>query len=430
VGVLASQTLAPELSGTRARLRIWFRRAAQLIAGQSVVQALALGTGLLLVRWMTKQQYAEYTLAASGLAMLNVITDLGLSSAVLGIGGQWRGDSISLAGLIHSALHYRRRLLYGIAPALFIALPWIFARHGWPLSTAIVLALLVFVASWLQAGAVIYGTILKLEFAIAPLQFIDAIGGAIRLGAVLLLGMGRITALNAVVINLLGSAWQFAGNRARASAHLGRGVRSGPREQQAIWDFTRPLVAANLFYAAQGQLTIWLTGIFAPVTAIAEVGALGRLGQVTLLMNTSVALLVQPYLARLPIKGPYRIRLLQITMLQGAAAVALVLSGLCWPQLWLRILGSHYQALEHEVMLAIVLAGTVFLGDCFYFSLIARSRTSYQWLRIPATLGGILLGAILSPPATTMTAIAFQFFVVIPYVVLQACLLGRYLLQS
>jgi hypothetical protein len=417
------------LSGTRARARMWLGRAAQLVAGQSVVQTLALVTGLLLVRWMSKQQYAEYTLAASGLAILNVTTDLGLSSAVLGIGGQWRGDSTAFTGLIHSALRYRRGLLYGFAPALFIALPWIFARHGWPLLTAVVIALLVFAASWLQAGAVIYGTILKLEFAIAPLQLIDAVGGAIRLAAVLLLGAGRITALNAVAINLLGSAWQFAGNRARASGYLTRSVRSGEREQQAIWDFTRPLVAANLFYAAQGQLTIWLAGIFAPATAVAEVGALGRLGQVTLLMNTSVALLAQPYLARLPIKGPYRVRMLQITMLEGVAAITLILSGLCWPQLWLRILGWRYQALEREVMLAIVLAGVAFLGDCFYLSLIARSRTGYQWLRIPAALSGILLGAIVSPPSTTMNAIVFQFFVVIPYVVLQAYLLARYLLK-
>ena len=94
-----------------------------------------------------------------------------------------------------------------------------------------------------------------------------------------------------------------------------------------------------------------------------------------------------------------------------------------------RILGWRYQALEREVMMAIVLAGVVFLGDCFYLSLIARSRTGYQWLRIPAALSGILLGAILSPPNTTMSAIVFQFFVVIPYVILQAYLLGRYLLQ-
>lgn len=429
MGALASRTLVPELSGTRARVRMWLARVAQLLAGQLVVQALALVTGLLLVRWMTKQQYAEYTLAASGLAILNVTTDLGLSSAVLGIGGQLRGDSTTFTGLIHAALRYRRGLLYGIAPALFIALPWTFARHGWPLFTAVVIALLVFIASWLQAGAVIYGTVLKLEFAIAPLQLIDAIGGAIRLASVLLLGVGRITALNAVAINMLGSAWQFAGNRARASAYLRRGVRAGEREQQAIWDFTRPLAAANLFYAAQGQITVWLAGILAPVTAIAEVGALSRLGQVTLLMNTAVALLVQPYLARLPIKGPYRVRLLQITMLEGVAAVTLILSGLCWPQLWLRILGWRYQALEREVMMAIVLAGVVFLGDCFYLSLIARSRTGYQWLRIPTALSGIFLGAILSPPVTTMSAIVFQFFVVIPYVVLQAYLLGRYLLQ-
>lgn len=409
---------------------MWFGRVAQLVAGQSVVQALALVTGLLLVRWMTKQQYAEYTLAASGLAMLNVTTDLGLSSAVLGIGGQRRGDSAAFTSLIHSALHYRRRLLYGIAPALLIALPWMFARHGWPLFTGAVISLLVFTASWLQAGAVIYGTVLKLEFAIAPLQLIDAVGGAIRLAAVLLLGAGRITALVAVAINLLGSAWQFAGNRARTAAYLAPAVRTQKHEQQAIWDFTRPLVAANLFYAAQGQLTIWLVGIFAPVAAIAEVGALGRLGQVTLLMNTSVALLVQPYLARLSIEGPYRIRLLQITLLEGAAAIGLILSGLCWPQLWLRILGGRYQALEREVTLAIVLAGVVFLGDCFYLSLIARSRTGFQWLRIPAAVSGILLGAIVSPPATTMNAIVFQFFVVIPYVVLQAYLLARYLLKS
>ena len=78
-----------------------------------------------------------------------------------------------------------------------------------------------------------------------------------------MLGTGRITALTAVAINLLASTWQFAGNRARASGYLARGVHSGEREQQAIWDFTRPLVAATLAGAFVGDAT---TGIIVGAT--------------------------------------------------------------------------------------------------------------------------------------------------------------------
>lgn len=425
--MLASRTWLPAAEAPpTGGVRGWLDRAVQLLAGQSLAQGLALITGLLLVRWMDTQAYAEYTLAASALAVLNVATDLGLSSAVVGLGGRCHADSRQLVSLMDAALGYRRRLLYGAAPVLVAALAWIFGRHGWPAGTAWLISALVLLSSWLQAGGVIYGAVLKVQFAIAPMQIIDATAGVIRLASVLLLGSGRIGAVTAVAVNVLGSAWQFAGNRSRAAVYLAAGAHVAGSAKTAIWKFTRPLVAANLFYATQGQITIWLVSLLAPAVAIAEVGALGRLAQIALLGNITVTSLVQPYLARLRDER-CRTRVLQITLMEAAAAMLLVISGLAFPRAWLLILGVHYNGLEREVMLVIALTGIVFLGDCCYFSLIARCQTAHQWLRIPVTVTGIAVGAMVSPPSATLPAVTFQYFVVAPYTLLQALLLLRYL---
>jgi O-antigen/teichoic acid export membrane protein len=426
---LAALSWQPALpgAGTRSAARIWLGRTAQLVAGQSVVQGLALLTGLLLVRWMDKQAYAQYTLAASALAILNVVTDLGLSSAVLAIGGRYHTDGASLTGLVKTALRYRRGFLYGSVPVLLLVMPWVFSTHGWPSSTAWLITIAVLLSSWFQAGAVIYGAVLRLHFAIGHVQTVDAIAGTIRIASVILLGAGQLSAVVALAINLLGSVWQFTGNRLSAARYLTDGVPCGPRHLKAVWGFTHPLIAANLFYAAQGQITIWLVSFLAPVAAIAEVGALGRLGQVALLLSTPVTFLVQPYLARLPSKTLYRIRVLQIGFVEAMGAVLLAFSGFALPKLWLFLLGARYAGLGTEVMLAIVLASFVFLGDCFYFALIARCQTRHQWLRIPMTLVGVVAGCILSPPVNVMAAVVFQFYAITPYVLLQGFLLTQYL---
>jgi hypothetical protein len=383
--------------------------------------------GLLLVRWMEKDDYAAYTLAASALAFLNISTDLGLSAAVLALGGQCHGDNDRLARLVRSALYYRRLLLAYCAPVMLSLLPWIFHHHGWTGYTPWLISLAVLASTWFHAGAAVYGAVLKLQYAILPLQIVDATANGIRLTSILLLGSGHITALAAVFINLLGSLWQYAGNHANVSRRL-RGTRQAqPIEHAALWQFTRPLIASNLFYAMQGQIAIWLVTWVAPSVAIAEVGALGRLGQLVLFLNMFVTLLVQPYLARLKDQQLYRARVLQISLAETAGALAIATSGYLFPALWLHILGARYAGLGSEAALMITLAAIVFLGDCFYYSLIARCHTVRQWLRIPVTIAGIAIGALLSPPIGTRAAIIFQFYMLAPYTVLQGVLLVKYL---
>src|SRR4026208_536897 len=103
--------------------RKWLSRIAQLFIGQSVAQGVGLFAGLLLVRWMEKDDYAAYTLAASALAFLHISTRLGRSAAGLALGGRCHGDNDRLARLVRSALYYRRLLLAYCAPVMLSLLP-------------------------------------------------------------------------------------------------------------------------------------------------------------------------------------------------------------------------------------------------------------------------------------------------------------------
>jgi O-antigen/teichoic acid export membrane protein len=408
----------------------WIARTGQMVAGQSVVQVFALFTGLLLVRWMDKSSYAEYTLASSALAFLNASTDLGLSSAIVGLGGRCYADGAQLSRLIDGALAYRRLLLLGCAPVLLTLLPLILNRHGWTGPDVWLIALLVLLSSWIQGGAVIYGSVLKLQYAVMRIQAVDITANVVRMLSVLLLGSGRISVLAALSLNLLGSTCQFAGNRLQASPYLAQRAAYGTRERTMLWDFTRPLIAANLFYAAQGQIAIWMVGIFAAPAAIAEVGALARLGQVILFLNMCVTLMVHPYLARIQDTAVYRTRAWQIGALEASAASMLIFSAWLLPGVWLQILGPKYLNLQHEVALAITLSALLFVGDACYFSLIARCHTTNQWLRIPVTITGIVAGALISPPVTTYSAVVFQYYALLPYAALEIALLTKYLRRA
>jgi flagellar biosynthesis regulator FlbT len=92
------------------RLIYWIKVLSRFISIQIVVQALSFASGMLLIRSLSKEEYAYFTIANSMQATMNMLADSGISSALSAIGGRVWQDPYRFGQLINTAMQWRRYL--------------------------------------------------------------------------------------------------------------------------------------------------------------------------------------------------------------------------------------------------------------------------------------------------------------------------------
>ena len=90
--------------GDAEHLLRWTRVLSLFAGTQVAVQFMGFVGGLIVVRSLTKEEYAIYTIAGSALGLLTVLSDLGVSNALLTLGGRVWQDDDRLAQLVRSGL--------------------------------------------------------------------------------------------------------------------------------------------------------------------------------------------------------------------------------------------------------------------------------------------------------------------------------------
>ena len=86
----------------------WLRLLAGFVSVQVVIQLFGFLSGILLVQCLIKEQYAYFTIGNSMLAMMNMLADNGISSALSSIGGRICEDAHRFGSLVNTALRLRR----------------------------------------------------------------------------------------------------------------------------------------------------------------------------------------------------------------------------------------------------------------------------------------------------------------------------------
>src|SRR5207248_6144079 len=102
------------------------RRIGTYAAVQVVVQLVAFGSGILLVRWLPQREYAFFTIANAMQATLMLLADIGISTGLVSIGGRVWQDRHRFGELINTGLAVRRKLAVVativVAPILYAML--------------------------------------------------------------------------------------------------------------------------------------------------------------------------------------------------------------------------------------------------------------------------------------------------------------------
>jgi len=130
----------------------------------------------------------------------------------------------------------------------------------------------------------------------------------------------------------------------------------------------RRTLPGTIYYCLSGHISIWLISIYGSTTSIAEVGALGRLAAILMVLGAVFSTMVAPRFARLPQERSQLLRgYLRICGVIGA--ITIIIPGLVrlFPEQVLWILGRNYANLTNEVVLSA-------LGSCSQMYSLALSR--------------------------------------------------------
>jgi hypothetical protein len=270
-----------------------------------------------------------------------------------------------------------------VTPILFFLL----VKNGASLFYTAILVVVVLFGLSIQLSLGVLGVVPRLRSDIGRIQTIDLTGALARLIALLALMFLFLNAGVAVAIasaTLLLQYWMLK-NYVRKVIDLN--APENPDDREAMRGFIRNQAANAVFYCLQGQITIFLISFFGRhVSAVAEVGALGRLAMIFAVLTHLLTNVFVPAFARC--QDLRKLRWLYAAIVGGVAGFSLVILGAAaaFPNAFLFVLGSKYAHLQEELLLMVGGAVATALTGTFWALNASKAWITGSWLYIPLTL--------------------------------------------
>ncbi len=350
-----------------ARVFHWAKLLTITGSAQVVIQAIGLICGILVVRLLSPKEYALYTLANTMLGTMVILSDGGISTGVMSQAGKVWQNKQKLSNVLATALDLRKKFAVG---SLLLAIPVLFyllMHHGagWLLSILIILALIP--AFYTSLSGALLEIVPKIMQNISSLQKIEVGASVARL---VLLSLSIFIFPWAFVAILSAGLPQIWANKRLfkiSGKYVSINEHPDPLIRKEMLAIVKRILPGTIYYCSSEQITIWLISIFGTTSAIAQVGALGRIAMVLSLFGVLFNVLITPRFARLPTNATLLLnRFLKIQI--GLIFLGALIVGLVYlfstQILW--ILGPKYSNLTNELILNIIgsflslIVGTLF----------------------------------------------------------------------
>ncbi|GLY15730.1 hypothetical protein Kisp01_27450 [Kineosporia sp. NBRC 101677] len=402
------ESVAQKVRGTPMKVYAGF------MGGQSLIQAISLVVGIIVVNQLSKAEYSYYTIAFTVVSAITVLGNSGFSSAILSRGAKLRSDRHELSRLVLSIISLRRRV-FVIVVMIVGPLTWILLRrNGASTHTTLTLVSLVMLTSAAMTSFTVFNDLLALEYERARLQVVSISGAFLRLaGAVWLLAWPMKAAAVPVAVNamVIFLSIRMQKTSVRKLIDL-RAPTKNQFRQLAMRNFAK-LLPVNLFVVLQGQVIVFYLGVLGQTETLAEVGALGRFSTAFAVISVSMSMLAGPIVAR---ASTERVAITYFGILSCAIPLIFVLvacvSALS-PHL-LPLLGTQYSGLEAELRVMFAAGAIICVGEVLRTLNQARGWIGLSWLQIPITILAIGSGVALLDMSSAMGACVFSVVVSAP----------------
>jgi O-antigen/teichoic acid export membrane protein len=322
---------------------------------QVIVQLTGFVSGILIIRLLSTQEYALYTLANTMLGTMVVLADSGIANGVMAESGKVWKDKGKLGTILITGLNLRKK--FGVV-SLVVTLPilaYLLQAHGANWITVVLILLAIIPAFFATLSDSLLEIIPRLHQDIKPLQKNEA---EVSLGRLIISGLFLFICPYTFIALIATGIPRIYGNyKLRKISARFVDISGGADDivQKAIVRSVRQAMPIAIYYCLSGQISIWLISFLGTTSSISQIGALGRLAVVFNLFSTLFTTLVVPRFSRMVTARNVLLKpflLIQIGAVLIGSAV-LLLTWIFSDQI-LITLGSKYHGLNYELLLMTV----------------------------------------------------------------------------
>jgi hypothetical protein len=330
------------------------------------------------VRLLMPSDYAKFVVLFGVQGMLTILMDANMSGTLIPLIGERTQNSQLIADYVASLRKVARKAYVLVGIGLVILYPILVKHRSWSPGLIAGMVVTLLISTWFARVIAIYGSVLILRGDRTSWyigQMVSSLGTLALLG--IAWGTHTLVAFVAIEINVIGMIFCAIYYYFRAQKLLGvRGIAS-PEKSKAILKLAMPNVPQAIFYAFQGQISLFLITYFGRASGIASIGALARLGQVFALFLQMYPMLVEPYFAKLPrerLKSSY----FYVIILTGMVCLCVTILAARFSGVFLWALGPAYRDLHYEVFLS-TLASAISCFSAALWCIHSARRFVYWW---------------------------------------------------
>jgi O-antigen/teichoic acid export membrane protein len=380
---------------------------ATFFAGQGSTQLLSVIFGLVVVRLLTVESYAQFSLALGFQVTLASLMDLGYAGTIIPLVGERFADPEIVGAYVAAAKHHRDRIFFLLSPFAAVCF-WLLGRkHHWSLHIQLLLLVSVLVQLYFGGRVSYYSAPLMLRGDMRKLYRPQVFSALLRCLAPLPMRLvGALNGWSAALLNAVVQVYNSIRLRRSSLPYICEPRQSDPSVNREMLRFVVPAMPAIIFSAFQGQISLYLITLFGKTVSMAEVAALGRVGQMFSILVAFNVVLIEPRFARLPREDLPRRYMQMVGLVTIFCAVVSTLSfRFPFPLLW--FLGPQYSHLSREVGWVVLGRSLDYLATAIW--LVNRSRKWVFWSGTIVEIGLTSLGetafVFLRGVATTHDAI-------------------------
>lgn len=381
-------------------------------SAQVLVQVIGLISGILIIRLLSTQEYAFYTLANTMLGAMTILADGGISAGVMAEGGKVWQDKDNLGVVLVTGLSLRKK--FGII-SLFIASPfllYLLLHHGagWIMSVIILLSLIP--AFFASISDNLLEIAPKLKQDIKPLQKNQVEANT---GRLVLIGISLLIfpwAFVALIGGGLPRVWANIRLFKISAKYANFIQKSDPGIRKKVLAFVKRILPGAIYYCVSGQITIWLISIFGVTKSIAQLGALGRIAMLLAIFNGLFNTLLLPRFARLSLDKKKILSFYKRAQLMLFFTIILMITGAyIFSDSLLWILGPKYYGLQKELLLSIIGSSLALVSGSTFSLCTVRGWIINPIILISISITSIICAAITIDISSLQGVLKFNIFI-------------------
>ena len=371
----------------------WAARVAKFSSLQAIVQLLMALAGLIIIRHLSKTEYALFVIANSIQVACTQLADLGIGIGVRSIGGRVWEDRSRFGQLIQTALGLRRQFALVASAICFPLMVWLLRRNGATPGATLGLSLAIAASVIPQLGSTIWSNTLLLHGRYQSVQRLDLSNGLLRLAIISGLAISRINAVLAAIAGTVTYLVQAIFLRRWSRELADPAARPNPEDRRELIRLSLKSLPNTVFFCLQGQITLLILTFTSNPTGIADLTALGRLALLFAVFSVMFANVLTPRFARC--QDAARLGRLYLLLVGGTVLVLLpaVIAASLFPDPFLWLLGEKYSGLRKE-------CGWVVAAGCItqLFAVLWGLNSSKAWITVQslAYIPSVLVAQIIA----------------------------------